>query len=118
MSAQEPVIAVLNETLESESVDSSAVPPSEDLVVKDTPNIMDSSPAEPVTELPAESAQTTASDDTPAIPLKHYTNIPDATPANLNSSVNGAEVTSFVSVEPLNFFLSFSPPELRRCCCV
>jgi hypothetical protein len=108
MSAQEPVIAVLNETSKSEFADSFAVPPSEDLAVKDTPTIVDSSPAEPVTELPAETAQT-ASDDTPAILLKHDTNIPDATPTNLNSSVNGVEVTSLVSVELLNFFSSFLP---------
>jgi len=113
MSTQESVIAVLNETSESESVDSPAVPPSEDLAVKDTPAIVDSSPVEPATELPAEATQT-ASDDTPAILPNHDTNIPDATPTNFNSSANGAEVTSFVSVELLNFFFLFtlSAPEL------
>lgn len=74
-------------------------------MLKDTPTIVDSSPAEPVTELPADTAQT-ASDDTPAILLNHNTNIPDATPTNINSPVSGAEVALFVSVELLNFFLS------------
>lgn len=109
MSTQEPVIAVLNETSESESVDSPAVPPSEDLVVKDTPVIVDSSPVEPATELPAEATQT-ASNDTPAILPNHDTNIPDATPTNFNSSASGAEVTSSVSVELLNFFFSLFFP--------
>ena len=117
MSAQESVIAALNETTESESVDSPAVPPSEDLVVKDTPAIVDSSPAEPATELPAEPTQT-ASDDTPAILLNHDTNIPDATPTNLNSFVNGVKVTPFVSVGLLTSFFSFPAPELRGCHCI
>lgn len=117
MSSQEPVIAALNETSGSEPFDSFAVPPSEDLVVKDTPTIVDSEPAELATELPAKTAQT-ASDDTLATLLKHNTNIPDPTPTNLNSSVNKVDVTFFVSVELLNFSFSFSAPELRGCHCI
>ena len=109
MSAQEPVIAVSNETSESQHVDSPAVLPSEHLVVKETPNVVDSSPAEPVTELQAEVAQTT-SDDTPA--TLHDTNIPDATPTYLNGSVDGVEITPPVCVELLNFFC-LSPFRLR-----
>lgn len=104
MSAQEPVIAVSNETSESQRVDSSPVPQSEHPVVKEVPTVVDSSPTEPVTELPTDTVQTT-SDDTPATLLKHDTNIPDVTPTYLNNSVTGVEVTPSVSVELLNFFV-------------
>lgn len=106
MSTQEPVISVSNETPESEHVDSTAIPPSDYPVAKDVPTIVNSSPAEPVTKLPAEAAQT-ASDDTPAVTLKDDTNIPDAAPTH----ANGVEIAPFVSVELLNFF-SFSAPGL------
>ena len=108
MSAQESVIALSNETSGSERVDSSTIPPSEPLVVKDASTIDDSPPAESVTELPAEPTQAT-SDDTPTILLKDNTNIPDATPTNLADSVNRVEVTPFVSVELLNFFALSAP---------
>ena len=104
MSAQEPVIAVSNEPPESERVDPSTVLPSEHPAVKDVSSIADSSPVEPVTEPPAETAQTVP-DDTPFILPKH-TNIPNATPTS--DPVSGVDPTSFVSVELLNF--SLSPP--------
>lgn len=107
MSTQEPVITVSNETPESERVDSPTVPPSEHPAVKDVSPIADSSPVEPVTELPVETAQS-VSDDTLLILPKHETNIPNATPTS--GSVGEAGATSFVSVELLNFFPSFSAP--------
>ena len=102
MSAQEPVIAVPNETTESNRVDSSTLPPPDHTAAKDVSPAVDSSPAELVTEPPAESAQA-VTDDTTFISPKHDTNIPDSTPTNLNGSVNGAGATSFVSVAALNF---------------
>ena len=104
MSAEDPVIPVSTESSEPERVDSSAIPPSETLVVKEVPNV-DFSSAVPMTEPPAETAQT-ASDDTHPVPLKHGTNnIPNPTTTNPNGSANGAETTTLVSVELLNFFL-------------
>ena len=106
MSAQEPVIAVSNETSESDRVDSSTVPPSEHPTAKAASSIPDSSPAEPVIELPAETAQT-VSDDTLLILPKDDTNIPTATSTDPNGSTNEAEATPSVSVELLlNFSLS------------
>jgi len=102
MSAQEPVIAVSNETTESDRVDSSALPPPEPTAVKDVFPIVESSPAEPVTELPTESAQA-ISDDTMFIQPKHDANIPNPAPTNFNGSIDGVRVTPFVSVATLNF---------------
>jgi len=101
MSAQEPVIAVSNETTESDRVDFSTLPPPEHTAVKDVSPTVDSSPAEPVTGLPTESTQAT-SNDTMFIPPKHDTNIPDSTPTNPNGSVSGSGPTPYVSVVTLN----------------
>ena len=109
MSAQEPVIAVSNETSESERVGSSPVPPSEHQAAKDISLIADPLTTEPVTESPAE-AVGTASDDTPFIPPTDDTNIPAAAPTSLNGPANGIEAPAFVSVELLNFI---SPPEVE-----
>ena len=105
MSAEDPVIAVSNGTSEPERVDSPAIPPSEHLTTKDVSTVLDSPSPEPLTETPAETAQTT-SDDTLSNLLKHDANIPNATPINPNGSTSGAKSTTFVSVELLNF-LSF-----------
>jgi len=102
MSAQEPVIAVSKVTSESDRVDSSTLPPPNHTAVKDVFPIVESSPAEPVTELPTESTQA-ASDDTNFVQPKHDTNIPDSTPTNLNGSVNVVGATSFVSAATLGF---------------
>ena len=102
MSAQEPVIAVPNGTAESERVDSSTLPPPKPTAAKDAFPIVESTPAEPVTGLPTESAQA-VSDDTKFVQPKHETNIPDSAPTNLNGSVNGVGTTPSVSVATLNF---------------
>lgn len=111
MSAQEPVIALSNETSESERVDSSAIPSTEHPAAKDVSPAVDPSPAKPVTELPAEAARTT-SDDTPFIMPTHDTNIPNTVSTNFNGSLNEVEATPFVSVELLCRFFCISAPGL------
>lgn len=97
MSAEEPVIAVSNETSEPERVDLSAVPLPENLEAKDASSISDSLSGEPVTEPPAGTAQT-APDDTQPVLLKHDTDIPNSTLTNPNGSTDGVEATTLVSV--------------------
>jgi hypothetical protein len=98
MSAEDPVIPVTDESSESDRIDSSALPPSEYPAVKEVSNV-DSSSVDLVTEPPAQ----TTPDDTHTVLLKHDTNIPNFTPTNPNGSANGAETTTLVSVELLNF---------------
>lgn len=98
MSAEDPVNAVPDETPELERVDSSVIHPSVHLTVKDISAVTDSSPADPLTELPAETAQTIP-DDTHPLPSKHDTYIPNSTPPDPNR----VETTTLVSVELLNF---------------
>lgn len=102
MSAEDPVIAVSNGTSEPDRVYSETIPPSEHLTAKDVSTIPDSLSVEPLTEPPAETAQT-ASDDTLSHLLKHDANIPNSMPTNPNGSANGVEATTSVSVELLNF---------------
>lgn len=101
MSAEDPVIAVPNETFEPERVDSATIP-SEHPAAEDVLATPGSSQAGPVTEPPAETAQI-ASDNTLSNLLKHDANIPNDTPTDLNGSANGVESTTSVSVELLNF---------------
>ncbi|KAF9791018.1 hypothetical protein BJ322DRAFT_421677 [Thelephora terrestris] len=96
MSAEDPVIPVTDESFEPDSIDSSALPPSEHPAAKEVFNV-DSSSVDPVTEPPAQ----TTTDDTHTVLLKHDTNIPNPTPTNPNGSANGAETTTLVN-EPDN----------------
>lgn len=101
MSSEESVIAVSNEISEPERVDSSAIPSSEPLAAKDVSVIADPSSAEPVSDLPADAAQSPSNDTLPTL-LKHDKNIPSTTPTNLNGSANEVGTTTFVSVKLLN----------------
>ena len=113
MSAEEPVIAVSSETSEPGRVDPSAVPLPENLEAKDTSSISDFLSKEPVTEPPADTAQT-APDDTQPVLLKHDTDIPNPTPTNANGSTDGVEAMTLVSVELLNSFLFLLPFRVAR----
>lgn len=96
MSAEEPVIAVSSETSEPGRVDPSAVPLPENLGAKDASSISDFLSKEPVTEPPADTAQT-APDDTQPVLLKHDTDIPNSTPTNANGSTDGVEAMTLVN---------------------
>ena len=111
MSAEDPVIAVSNETSEPGRVDSPPIPipPSEHLVAKDVSTIPDFPPPEPMTEPPAGTVQA-ASDDTLLNLLNQSANIPDAMSTDLNGSANEVEATTLVSVELLNSLLFLRHP--------
>jgi hypothetical protein len=114
MSAEDPVIAAPNETSGPERVDSSPIPPSEYVVVKDVSAVEDVPSVDSLTEPPAQPAQT-APDDTHSILPMDDTNIPSSTPTDPNGSTDGVEATTFVSVELLNFVLPFTVPRMIFC---
>lgn len=107
MSAEDPVIVVPHETSGPERVDSSPIPSSEYVAVKNISTVEDVPSVDPFAELPTQPVQI-APDDTHSIPLNHDANIPNSTPQN----PNGVEATTFVRVELLNFVPPFAVPRM------